>query len=188
MKIINFIKSRLRKILLDEIWLEDYIKRGMRIGNNCSIQPGVIFDYSHCWLINIGNNVTIAPQAYILAHDASTKKLLDYTKIGNVIIEDDVFIGARSLIMPGVKIGKGSIIGANSTVTKSIPSGVVAAGNPARIICSVQEYKEKQKLLFKESEINNLVFNIDYTLKGNIDSMKKTEMFNLLEKSNGYIK
>ena len=188
MRIINFIKSRLKKMLLDEIWLEDYIKRGMRIGNNCSIQPGVIFDYSHCWLINIGNNVTIAPQVYILEHDASTKKLLDYTKIGRIRIEDDVFIGARSLIMPGVKIGNGSIIGANSTVTKSIPSSVIAVGNPAKIICSVQENKEKQQLLFKECEMNNLVFNIDYTLKGHIGSMKKSEMFNLLEKSNGYIK
>ena len=188
MRIINFIRARFKKFLLEERWIDDYIKMGMNIGQNCSIQPGVVFDYSHCWLIDIGNNVTIAPQAYILAHDASTKKLLGYTKIGRVSIEDDVFIGARALIMPGVKIGKGSIIGANSTVTKSIPNNVVAVGNPAKIICSVQEYKENQKLLLKESKMNDLVFNKDYTLKGNIDSMKKIEMFDRLEKSNGYIK
>lgn len=44
------------------------------------MQPEVIFDYSHCNLITIGNNITITPQAYLLAHDVSTKRDLGYTK------------------------------------------------------------------------------------------------------------
>lgn len=103
MKILNYLKSRMRKFLFEEIWFEDYIKLGMKIGNNCSIQPGVVFDYSHCWLISIGNNVTIAPEAYLLAHDASTKRLNRYTKIGSVQIKDNVFIGASAVIMPGIQ-------------------------------------------------------------------------------------
>lgn len=83
-KLANYIRARGRKVLFEEIWLEDYIKMGMKVGENCRIQPGVIFDYSHCWLINIGNNVTIAPQAYLLAHDASTKPIINYTKIGSI--------------------------------------------------------------------------------------------------------
>jgi maltose O-acetyltransferase len=64
-KLVNYFRARIRKYFFEEIWLEDCIKRGMLLGTNCSIQPGVIFDYSHCWLIKIGNNnVNIAPQAY----------------------------------------------------------------------------------------------------------------------------
>lgn len=99
MKVLNFLRARIRKILLEEIWLDDYLKRGMKSGKNFSIQPGVILDYSHCNLITIGNNVTIAPQAYLLAHDASTKRDLGYTKIGSIDIKDNVFAGARALIM-----------------------------------------------------------------------------------------
>ena len=65
-KVFNYFRARGRKFILEEQWLEDYIKMGLKIGENCSIQPGVIIDYSHCWLITIGNNVTIAPQAYLL--------------------------------------------------------------------------------------------------------------------------
>jgi maltose O-acetyltransferase len=97
-KMIHFARARIRKALLEEIWLEDYIKMGMQVGKNCSIQPGVVIDYSHCWLIKIGDNVTIAPQAYLLAHDASTKRINNYTKIGSVTIEDNVFIGAGAII------------------------------------------------------------------------------------------
>ena len=46
-RVISYIRARLRKWFLEEIWLEDYIKKGMKIGKNCSIQPGVVFDYSH---------------------------------------------------------------------------------------------------------------------------------------------
>jgi len=66
MKIINFLRARFRKWLLEEITLKDYVNAGLKLGNNVSIQPGVIFDISHVWLIEIGDNVIIAPQAYIL--------------------------------------------------------------------------------------------------------------------------
>lgn len=68
-------------------------KRGLIVGENCDINKSAILDPPHCWHIEIGNNITIAADVYILAHDASTKKHLGYGKIGNVIIEDCVFIG-----------------------------------------------------------------------------------------------
>ena len=83
-KIINYLRARLRKFINEEKWLNDYIKMGMKLGNNCEIQPGLIIDHSHCWLIEIGDKVTIAPYVYLLAHDASTKKIVGYTKIGKV--------------------------------------------------------------------------------------------------------
>ncbi|KKI91432.1 hypothetical protein WQ54_14750 [Bacillus sp. SA1-12] len=182
-KIINFLKARFRKYLLEEIWLEDYIKMGMKIGENCSIQPGVIFDYSHCWLIKIGNNVTIAPQAYFLAHDASTKNLINYTKIGSITIEDNVFIGARALIMPGVTVGKNSIVAAGSIVTKSVSEGSIVAGNPAKVISTIENYSQKI------NELKNGTWKYDsgYTLAGNISNINKENMYEELKNKLGFI-
>lgn len=56
-----------------------------------------------------------------------------------ITIEDDVWIGANSTVCGGVTIGKGSIIGAGSVVNKDIPSGVIAAGNPCRVIRKITE-------------------------------------------------
>lgn len=179
MKIIEFLRARVRKFINQEVWIDDCIKRGMKIGRNCSIQPGVVFDYSHCWLINIGNNVTIAPQAYLLAHDASTKKLTGYTKVGSIRIDDNVFIGARALIMPGVTIGKNSIVGANAVVTKSIPPNVVVSGNPAKVLCSAEEYIQKQGQLLGKS----MKYDKSYTLNGKVSNNKRESMYcNLLDK------
>ncbi len=69
----------------------------------------------------------------------------DFDVFGKVTIGDWVYIGSGSLIMPGVTIGDGALIAAGSVVTKSIPSGMVAAGNPARILCSVEEYYNRNK-------------------------------------------
>lgn len=183
-RVISYTRSRLRKWALEEIWLEDYLKRGMKMGKNCSIQPGVTFDYSHCWLINIGNNVTIAPQAYILAHDASSKILTGYTKLGVVTIEDDVFIGAKALIMPGVTIGKGSIIAAGSVVTKSVPEGCVYAGNPAREIKKLKAYIEKVGELLE----NSPKYDESYTINGKITNDQKEVMYRDLLVTKGFVR
>lgn len=58
------------------------VKKGLTIGENVFINFGCIIDESFCWLITIGDNVTLAPNVHILAHDASTKKSLGYTKMG----------------------------------------------------------------------------------------------------------
>lgn len=68
-----------------------------------------------------------------------------YPNTGETIIGDNVFIGTYAVINPGCKIGNNVIIGANSVVTKSFPDNVVIAGNPAKIIMSLNEYKEKRK-------------------------------------------
>lgn len=101
---------------------DQLIKRGMKVGRNFGRLNGVILDPAHCWLISIGDDVTMAPRVHVLAHDASTKKYLNYTKIGRVNIGDRVFIGADTVILPNVTIGNDVIIGANSVVTKDIPS------------------------------------------------------------------
>lgn len=183
-KFVNFARARLRKVLLEEAWLEDYIRMGMQVGEHCSIQPGVIIDASHCWLIKIGNHVTIAPQAYLLAHDASTKSIHNYTKIGSITIEDQVFIGARAIIMPGVVVGAHSIIAAGSVVTKSVPPGHVVAGNPARSIMTLEEYAEKSQQQFDGSKH---IYDQTHTSRANPTLSQKRKMYGELRDAIGFI-
>ena len=118
------------------------------IGDGTSIR-----DYSQITAINsirIGNGVLTGPNILITdnAHGASVAELLDIapnlrplSSKGPVIIEDNVWIGTKASIMPGVRIGKGAIIAANSVVTHDIPPFCVAAGIPAKVIKVMREVK-----------------------------------------------
>ena len=169
--------------LRGEYTTEKLIKMGLKVGKNFVRLNGVILDPSHCWLIEIGDNVTMAPRVHILCHDASTKTFLNRTKIGRVSVGNNVFIGAESVVLPNTKIGNNVIIGANSTVTKDVPDGVVVAGNPARIICTLEGYLNKQEAQMKESPI----YDESYTLRANITEVKKQEQKSALKNSWGYV-
>jgi maltose O-acetyltransferase len=145
---------------------------GLQVGKNFNRQPGCIIDYSHCWLITIGDNVTLAPNVHILAHDASTKLFISYTKIGLVQIANNVFVGASSIILPNVKIGSNVIIGAGSIVTKDIPNNSLVVGNPAKIIGSVFTYIEKNDNLMKTRPN----YKQEWTLNNNITTFQKQQM------------
>lgn len=86
--------------------------------------------------VYIGKNTLVAAQTMILTHEHVKRDLINPRNpyIVNTYIGDNCFIGVRSMILPGVKIGNQVIIGANSVVTKDIPSNSVAVGNPARIV------------------------------------------------------
>jgi len=118
--------------------------RGMRIGAGVTIEDGFFFDPSHCYLIEIGARCTLAPNVRLVAHDASTKRLLGATRLGRIVIEEDCFLGDSVLILPGVTVGKASIVGAGAVVSKSIPAGSLAAGNPARVLGTVEAYRQRQ--------------------------------------------
>ena len=77
------------------------------------------------WLITIGDNDTIT-NATILAHDASTKRFLGYSRVGRVSIGDYSFVGAGAIVLPGVSIGERCVVGAGSVVTRDVPDGAVA--------------------------------------------------------------
>ena len=158
-------------------------QRGLVVGKNLKMQHGVVIDSSHCWHIEIGDDVTLAPFVHILAHDASTKLHLGYTRIGKVVIGHRVFIGASSIILPGVSIGPNVIIGAGSVVTHSVVANVVAAGNPARVICTIDEYIEKKK-----TEMGSVpCFGEEYSLRRDVSDKMKNEMNDLMIKRFGYI-
>ena len=155
----------------DRSQLEIAIENGLTIGKDCHIMGECILDPGHCWLISMGDRVTCAPRVHILAHDASTKRILGYTVIGKVIIGNDVFLGAGSIILPNVTIGNHVIVGAGSVVTHSIPDGSVAVGNPAKVIGTYDAYVQKRKIQFDSSP----VFDESYVI-GKITEEKKIEM------------
>lgn len=178
----NPIKELLYRIR-GEYTTEKLISMGMQVGANFGRLNGVILDPSHCWLITIGDNVTMAPRVHILCHDASTKQFLNYTKIGRVNIGNNVFIGAESVVLPGVTIGDNVIIGANSTVTHDIPANSVAVGSPARVICTLEEYLNKERSRMASAPC----YGEEYTLRQNVSMEKRMEQKAALDGKIGYI-
>lgn len=158
-------------------------KQGCAIGNNFNVQEGVIIDKSHCFLIKIGDNVTLAPRVHILAHDASTKRYLGVTKIGHVHIGNNVFIGAGSIVLPNTIIGDNVVIGAGSIVTTDVEENSVYCGNPAKKICSLDDYKNKMTSLIKKRPC----YDYSYTIKAKVDRLKKNQMISDLEDGIGFI-
>lgn len=84
--------------------------------------------------IEIGARATVAQEAYLSAgtHDFDDPNLP--LVAGKIIIGEDAFVGARAFVLPGVKIGARSVVGACSVVTKDVPENVIAAGNPCHVI------------------------------------------------------
>lgn len=178
----NWIKEIVYR-LRGEYTTEKLIKMGMQVGKNFGRLNGVILDPSHCWLIEIGDNVTMAPRVHVLCHDASTKQFLGYTKIGCVTIGNNVFIGADTVILPGVTIGNDVVIGANSTVTHNIPDNSVVAGSPAKKIYDLQEYLEKEKNYMSNAKC----YGEEFTLRKNVSMEKRMTQKKELEEKKGYI-
>ena len=174
-----------RKHLLkidDRSPLERAVDNGLKIGSDPNVQGECIIDPSHCWLIEIGDDVTLAPRVHILAHDASMKRMSGFTRIGRVIIGNNVFIGAGSIVLPNVKIGNNFVIGAGSVVSRDIPDNSVAVGNPCRVIKDYYVFLEQLKSKMTRSPI----FDSSYKI-GTITEEKKQEMIDLLADRIGFI-
>ena len=178
----NYLKEFVYR-LRGEYTTEKLIGMGMKVGNGFKRLNGVILDPGHCWLIEIGDNVTMAPRVHILCHDASTKQFLGYTKIGRVTIGSNVFIGAESVVLPGVTIGDDVIIGANSTVTHDVPSGMVVAGTPARVICTLEDYLQKETERMQSAPC----YGEEYTLRKDVSMEKRMQQKQELQGVIGYI-
>lgn len=174
---IRLILRNLLNTLRDEPNLYTLKKNGLKVGKNLKMMSQCRIDFSHCWHITIGDNVTLAPRVHILAHDASTWTHLGYTKVANVCIGDNVFIGAGTIVLPGVTIGNDCIIGAGSVVSRSIPAGQVAVGNPARVVMTTAEYLRKQQAKM----IDDNCFDESYTIHAHLNQSQKTQMLQAID-------
>ncbi|MBN8210240.1 acyltransferase [Bacillus sp. NTK071] len=128
------------------------IKQGAEIGENTRIISGIKAFGSEPYLIEVGRDCLFSSEVQLLTHDGGISVLnnLGYftervDKLNKVIIGDNVFIGTRVIVMPGVSIGNNVIIGAGSIVTKSIESNSVVCGVPAKKIMDINDYYGKCK-------------------------------------------
>ena len=112
--------------------------RGVKIAPGVEIGYFVIIDHNYPDYITINQNCVIAAKSTILAHDDGKK---EYSQIKKTIIGKNCFLGINSVILPGVKIGNNSIIGANTVVNKNIPKNSLAVGTPAKIIKKYSTFK-----------------------------------------------
>ena len=115
--------------------------KNIRIGKRCWIQQGcTFFDRGG---ITIGNDVFIAPKVNLITinHDSDPENR-SATYGRPIVIEDKVWIGINSTILPGVTVGYGSIVGANSVVTQDVSPYTVVGGNPAKFIKEIRLKKQ----------------------------------------------
>ena len=145
---LNIIKVRLAS---DEKFISMLRDRGITIGSGCQINKDVLFG-TEPYLINIGNNVRITTGVKFITHDGGlwvprNMGLVDKKadRFGRIIVGNNVNIGWNAIIMPGVKIGDNVVIGCGAVVTRDIPSNSVAAGVPAKVIESIEEYARKNE-------------------------------------------
>lgn len=150
------LKSIFKKMIFsyrcDEDTYIEYLRRGgAEIGERVRIfdPQRTVIDATRPFMIKIGNDVQITSGVTMLTHGYDWSVLKgEYGEImgscGEIVIGDNCFIGMHTTILKGVHIGNNCIIGANSLVNKDIPDGYVAAGNPAKLIMTMEEYRKKR--------------------------------------------
>lgn len=131
-----------------KLYLKICIARGMKVGKNVQFIDKQNFG-SEPFLIEIGDYTKLTNGVTFINHDGAAHVIQNFEEykhirnFGRIKIGKNCFIGLNSIILPNVEIGDNCIIGANSVVSKSLESNGVYAGNPAKFICSIEEYAQK---------------------------------------------
>lgn len=175
--------ANLIRLIRGEVPTSFLIKRGLIVGERFSRQGGCRIDPSYVHLIEIGDDVELAPNVTILAHDNSLKKIIGLCKIGKVKIGNNVFVGAGSIILPNVVIGDNVVIGAGSIVSRSLEANAVYAGVPAKMICSIEDYKNKT---ISKIKVGGVILERKYSTF-NLSKEEKNYMKSVCNKGIGYL-
>ncbi len=183
------IKAIIRRLLKVEIGseqeaMEYCISKGFTHGKFFSWNGGYPIDANWPWLISVGDNVTFSANVKILAHDASTVKAGAHSKIGRVDIGNNVFIGFNSIVLCNTRIGDNVIIGAGSVVTRDVPSNSVYAGNPAKFVCSFEDF---QKRHLEHRETHPIFNQHRWNEWSNASEADRNEMKEKLKDTHGYL-
>lgn len=145
----------------NDFTVEEYFrKQGAIIGENNRIM--IRFLGQDPYLIKIGNHCSISPGVQFENHDGGgwifTGEEPSLQKFGKIEIKDNCYIGIRCIILGNVTIGPNSIVGAGSVVTKDVPANTVVAGNPAKFIKTIEEYKKDILEEWKREKTTRLSF------------------------------
>lgn len=147
-RLLTAVETRVALWRLDEWSQIGYFRErlGVVAGDRVRITGQVNWG-SEPYLITIGDDVTITDGVRFITHDGGAALFRDFQPglnvYGRITIGDHVFIGSGVTILPGITIGDSVVIGAGAVVTKDVPGGVVIAGNPARVIRPIAEYRDR---------------------------------------------
>ena len=145
---LGFYVAKVRYLLKNrdfEVLNEYYRRGGAKIGKNCLICTPIRHSVDSC-LLEIGDDVVISTNVTFVLHDYSVSRVVKNIASlhGKIIIGNNSFVGASSVLMYGVELGENTIVAAGSVVTKSFTEGnVIIGGNPARIIGTWDSLREK---------------------------------------------
>ena len=115
---------------------------GVHIGEGTNVTPGLVVNDGYSGLCHIGKRVSIATNVTLVVDSNPNNSRLDaepyvkehLVKTAPVVIEDDVWLGTNAVVLPGVRVGRGAVVGAGAVVTRDVPPFTVVAGVPARPI------------------------------------------------------
>ncbi|WP_066175478.1 acyltransferase [Bacillus marinisedimentorum] len=113
----------------------------MKVGDQTAFALMVMLDIMFPERISVGRNSVIGYNTTILAHEY----LIEEYRLGDVVIGDEVLIGANSTILPGVHIGDRAVVSAGTLVHKDVPAGAFVGGNPMQVIYTKEEMEARKR-------------------------------------------
>ena len=120
----------------------------MKIGKDCYIDPNAIIETAYPENITIGNDVRVTARAIIMTHIKAPHYLRESgimpVVLKPVVLEDHSFIGVNSVIMPGVRVGKASVVASGAVVLTNVPPYTMVAGNPAKVVKTFPRPEEER--------------------------------------------
>ena len=149
---LSMLRSLLRKVYdRDEAVLRRLRRQGATVGRNVQIvdRSRLLYEPWYANLIEIQDGVVISAGVRLVTHDSSYANILGNLPIryGRIVIEQNAYIGVNAIILPGVRIGESALIGAGTVVNRDIPARTIAAGNPVKVLSTLEEglsrYREK---------------------------------------------